>query len=198
MQLHDTEEGKTMIFKKLAANLCMVGALFSPIAHALDSDEVRKVPSWDLVGRILKLAGGGEQVRQEVSVLHAELWARADAGRADAMFARAFYQFQVIKHSGVKDAKCSYVLDEAKKVATNEKIKILWDATAAMDLVGEMYETGICAQKSKYIAVDWYIRAGNQLRENEDRDAALRAMEKALNLVPDHPQAMKLREALLR
>ena len=46
-----------MIFKKLAANLCMVGALFSPMAHALDADEVRKVRSWDLVGRILKLAG---------------------------------------------------------------------------------------------------------------------------------------------
>jgi len=67
------------------------------------------------------------------------------------MFARALYQFQVIKHSGVKDAKCSYVLDEAKTVATNEKIKILWEATAAMDLIGEMYETGICAQMSKYI-----------------------------------------------
>jgi len=52
--------------------------------------------------------------------------------------------------------------------------------------------------RGDYIAADWYIKAGNQLRENGDRDAALRAMEKALNLVPDHPQAMRLREALLR
>jgi len=62
-----------MIFKKLAAILCMAGTLFSPMAYALDTDEVREVSSRDLVGRISKLAGGGEQVLQESSVLHAEL-----------------------------------------------------------------------------------------------------------------------------
>ncbi len=175
--------------------LCIVFAFVSRIAYALDIKEIQTMPSSDLVKILIK----ANTVTETSKMATEELWMRANSGRQDAVFWRAWYMHQMLAAIGVTGLVCAgTVYDDMKKVATDEKIQSLWEATAAMEQIGEMHEKGVCAQKSKYIATDWYIRAGNQYLANGDRDKALQMMEKALNLVPDHPQALKLRDALLR
>jgi hypothetical protein len=42
------------------------------------------------------------------------------------------------------------------------------------------------------------VKAANQYNKQNDRDDALTAVESALNLVPDHPAALRLRKAMLK
>lgn len=178
------------IVRKAALSLLVSASMLLP-AYAIDAKEAQSLRTSDLM-RIIVRNESGRRVALE------ELWARADAGRADAMFWRGWWAHQLLAPLGDSRCRTAVFYEEVTSVATNERIKMLWEATAAMELLGEMHEKGVCAEKSKYIAADWYIRAAAQSLANGSRSKSLTMMEKALNLVPDHPQALKLRESLLQ
>lgn len=169
------------------------------IANALDTADIKNMPSDKIIKKLT------DPNQKSVELLLSELWSRSDAGQADAMFWRGWYQFQWCNEGGKIGLKnldaapaCVDAFELVKRVAENEKIKILWFTTAAMDLVGEMYEKGIGVRKSKYVAADWYIKAAKQKNQNQQREGALNSMEKALDLVPDHPGALTLRGDLTK
>lgn len=87
--------------------------------------------------------------------------------------------------------KCFNTAFESFKVAANH------DIAAAQFNLGIMYMDGQGVNESKYAASDWFIKAATQYNKQGDRDRALTALEKALNLVPDNPKALKLRKKLL-
>ena len=62
----------------------------------------------------------------------------------------------------------------------------------------QLYELGRGAAASKLVAAEWYARAAEQYDKARNREQALTSVEKALNLVPDLPAALRLRKQLLR
>jgi hypothetical protein len=51
---------------------------------------------------------------------------------------------------------------------------------------------------SKLVAAEWFVKAADQYNKDGSRDEALASVEAALNSVPDHPAALKLRSAMLK
>jgi hypothetical protein len=51
---------------------------------------------------------------------------------------------------------------------------------------------------SKLVASEWYVKSADQYIKQKARDEALTAVESALNLVPDHPAALRLRKVMLK
>jgi TPR repeat protein len=80
---------------------------------------------------------------------------------------------------------------ERMKVAANS------NDPRAMRAIGIMYNEGLGVTKSKYVAADWFYKSAKQYRDEKSREGALSSLEYALNLVPDHPGALKLRKVLL-
>jgi TPR repeat protein len=64
--------------------------------------------------------------------------------------------------------------------------------------IATLYKFGYGVTPSKLVAADWYIRATEQSIKLNDRHAALTALEGALDLVPDHPAALRLRKVMLK
>jgi tetratricopeptide (TPR) repeat protein len=64
--------------------------------------------------------------------------------------------------------------------------------------IARLYQNGFGVTPSKLVAAEWYVKAANQYTKQNDRDDALTAVESALNLVPDHPAALRLRKAMLK
>lgn len=80
----------------------------------------------------------------------------------------------------------------AFKRASNAQI-----ADAAFN-IARLYENGFGVTPSKLAAADWYVKAAEQYNREKSRDETLTAVESALNLVADHPAALRLRKALLK
>ena len=81
---------------------------------------------------------------------------------------------------------------ESFKLASSAQIP------AASLNIARLYENGWGVAPSKLVAAEWYVKAANQYNGEGSRDEALSSVEAALNLVPDHPAALKLRSAMLK
>ena len=64
--------------------------------------------------------------------------------------------------------------------------------------IARLYENGFGVTPSKLAAAEWYVKSADQYNKEKSRDEALTAVESALNLVPDHPAALRLRKAMLK
>lgn len=64
--------------------------------------------------------------------------------------------------------------------------------------IARLYQNGFGVTPSKLVAAEWYVKSANQYTKQNDRDEALTAVESALNLVPDHPAALRLRKTMLK
>lgn len=84
---------------------------------------------------------------------------------------------------------CSDALENLKVAARNNN-------PAAMQFIAIMYKDGLGVKKSKYVAADWFIKAAKQWHHLNSRENALSTIEDALNIVPDHPGALRLRKLL--
>ena len=93
---------------------------------------------------------------------------------------------------------CVEGLDLLKQVAENDNIRILFIGQNSMSLLGEMHEKGIGTKPSRYLAADWHIKSARASHEYGHREAAIRSLESALNLVPDHPAGLELRAVIFR
>ncbi len=69
---------------------------------------------------------------------------------------------------------------------------------AATFNIARLYENGFGVMPSKLVAAEWYVKSADQYNKEMARDDALTALESALNLVPDHPAAIRLRKAMLK
>lgn len=65
---------------------------------------------------------------------------------------------------------------------------------ASSHSIGSMYENGYGVESSKLIAADWYLKAARQAHKNENRALALRAIESALRVFPNNPEALRLKD----
>lgn len=64
--------------------------------------------------------------------------------------------------------------------------------------IGKLYENGFGVLPSKLVAAEWYVKSAEQYNKAKSRDEALTAVEKAVDLVPDHPAALRLRKSMLK
>jgi len=81
---------------------------------------------------------------------------------------------------------------ESFKIASESGI-----AQASFD-IGTMYEKGWGVTKSNYLSAEWFIKAANKHISDGEREGALVSIEAALNVVPDHPAALRLKAQLLK
>ena len=64
--------------------------------------------------------------------------------------------------------------------------------------IAKLYENGFGVSPSKLVAAEWYMRSADQYNKDKSREEALTSVERALDLVPDHPAALRLRKAMLK
>lgn len=181
---------------------------FEEEAKNLKSSEIYKIIKSDIELRSIK----SEEIGIDFSAIYDKnfqrsvgyvtaLEKRRKANEADGAFYYGLYKLR--ECSGLSTAlskrqETSIVKDcfneslESFKVAANANI-----AAAAYN-VGILYMQGRGVNASKYVAANWFIRAAMQHNTDGSRDEALSSLEMALNLVPDHPSALKLRIELLK
>ena len=161
-----------------------------------------ELDSFELMKRIVDWSGKAEKKTEIESYLQ-EIMDRAKAGQPSAMFHWGWYNFGFCsfgKKQGVDVSSaqmCVQAFDHLKAVAKNPKISISYIAPAAMSMLGEMYRDGIGAEPSRYLAAEWFVKSAKQRSVNGDREGAIRAMEDALNVVPDYPAAIEFRTLIL-
>lgn len=64
--------------------------------------------------------------------------------------------------------------------------------------IARLYESGLGVSASKLAAAEWYVNSAGQYSKEKSREEALTSIERALDLVPDHPAALRLRKAMLK
>lgn len=179
----------------IALSACATTVFAQTQPSELDSDELMK--------RIVELGGNVEKQSVFESYMQ-ELMNRAKARQPSAMFNYGWYRYQLCgtgKKQGIdvsSASMCAQAFDDLKAVAENTKISILFIAPASMSMLGEMYRDGIGTRPSRYLAADWFVKSAKQRNANGDREGAIRALEEALNAVPEHPAAIELRATLLK
>jgi TPR repeat protein len=129
-----------------------------------------------------------------------ELEARRKANEPAAAFYYGIYNWRIC--NGLESGDKAKFADVAKncwlesleslKVASNAQI-----AEASFN-IGRMYEEGWGVSPSKFVAADWFVKAAQQFKHSDSRDGTLMSTEAALNIVPDHPAALRLKKALLK
>jgi tetratricopeptide (TPR) repeat protein len=125
---------------------------------------------------------------------------RSDGGDTGASYYYAIYQWDFclrMQQSNneflVKDSKeCWQGVMSAFKKASDAQI-----ASATFN-IGKIYQNGLGVTPSKFVAAEWFVKSADQFNKEKSRDEALTALESALNLVPDHPGALRLRKAMLK
>ena len=183
--------------------LCLL--LSSMVANALDIEEIKKMSPDELAEKIIYHWGSGKENQQTIKLLLDELQSKASAGNVDAVIWKYVFVIDVcnmmLKH-GLTDVDskpaCAEAFGAIKQLLENKNAITNWRAAGVMELMGDMYKKGIGTKKSTYNAADWYIKAAYQNHKNQYREGALRSMEQALELVPDHPAGLKLREVLVK
>lgn len=125
---------------------------------------------------------------------------RSDGGDTGASYYYAIYQWDYclrMQQSNneflVKDAKeCWQGVMSAFKRASDAQI------SSATFNIAKIYQNGLGVTPSKFVAADWYVKSADQYNKEKSRDEALTALESALNIVPDHPGALRLKKAMLK
>lgn len=203
-QTHTSPTGTS----RLALFLCALLAFQTQITLA--QTPASEVDSHELMGKIVELGAdsgfqrGNPEKQGMFKAYLQEIIDRAEAKQPSAMFYYGWYRYQ---HCGTFNKEgldvssalmCIKAFEDVKAVAQNEKIRVLFESTAAMSMLGEMYSEGIGTRQSKYLAADWFIKSARQQAANGNRDGAVRALEDALNVAPRHPGAIELQGELLR
>ena len=88
--------------------------------------------------------------------------------------------------------KCFLESLESFKIASTSQI-----GEASFN-IGRMYEKGWGVSPSKFVSAEWFAKAARQFNESGARDESLASIEAALNLVPDHPEALRLKKAKIK
>lgn len=181
-----------------AASIAFASCIAAAQEKYVDSDELLKL----IVNVDLKNGDAATQRRFEANV-H-ELMNRSNAREPLAMHNYGWYRFRicvVLKNTGVSVESapmCTQALADLRALAMNTEYAIVFVVPSAMSILGEMYRDGIGTKASHYLASDWFIRSSQQRSSNGDREGAIRALEEALRLVPDHPSGADLRKQLLK
>lgn len=131
-----------------------------------------------------------------------EMSKRSEGGEVPASFYDGAYQWRWC--AMWQDQKGS----QAQKLATEcwQKAMAAFKRAANANInwgdassnVATMYAKGLGVSPSKLAAAEWYVKAAEQYTNDRKREPALTAIEDALNLVPDHPAALRLRKAMLK
>lgn len=184
---------------KLAIGIVLLACATTVVAQTLPSE----LDSDELMKRIVGLSGNVEK-KSEVDSYMQELMNRAEARQPSAMFNWGWYRYQLCgigKKQGIDVSSapvCAQALGDLKAVAENTKISILYISPASMSMLGEMYRDGVGTKPSRYLAADWFVKSAKQRHTNGDREGAIRALEEALNSIPEYPDAIELRASMLR
>ncbi|MBC3934721.1 hypothetical protein H8K47_05050 [Undibacterium sp. CY7W] len=164
--------------------------------------QYEELSSYQLMGKIVELGAAVEKTPLFGSYLQ-ELMNRSNAQQAPAMYYFAWYRNEICKmmkkQSGVtRDAAiCSQALADLKVVAENQKNVGLLEFPAAMSLLGEMYRDGIGTNASYLLAADWFVKSSKQYYTSGNRERAIRSLENAIKLAPEHPSIKELQSKLL-
>lgn len=195
---------------KVASLIALLIALLLFIFTAKTSAQPSELDSAELMSRIVSISTdpefqrGSSDKRALFERYMQELIDRSKARQPSAMFNFGWYRNQICitaKKQGidvVSAAMCVQAAEDLKAVAENPKIASLSIATAAMTMLAEMHRDGVGTRPSRYLSADWFVKSATQREKNGDREGAIRSMEEALNLVPDHPTATELRTRLLK
>ena len=193
-----------MMFARFCSLAFVFFLSFLPLSsYSFTASEIKNADPETLVKRLIDLSGSGNETL--IVPLVNELTERSDKKIPNAMFWWGWYQLQYC-NEGYKlnlpnldtSPMCTKAFQNVLSVAENEKIRILWLSTASMDLVAEMRFKGIGVKRSSFIAAEWYVRSGNQKFLNLDREGALISLERALEIIPDYPQALELRNKIIK
>ena len=106
---------------------------------------------------------------------YCNMWLRQNTSQADKLATECWQKVM----AGFKRASAANIGDASSNIA-------------------RMYANGFGVTASKFVAAEWYVKAADQYSLRKDRDEALTAVEAALNLVPDHPGALRLRRAMVK
>ncbi len=78
------------------------------------------------------------------------------------------------------------------------KVASAGEISGASFNIARLYEKGWGVTPSKLVAAEWFVKAANQYNKDGSREEALTSVEAALDMVPDHPAALRLRNAMLK
>lgn len=212
--VHETRIGDTLMLRLQIDISTLKLVLYNPMmlggksiqmqCRRIEPPSESRVPTSTLMKTFMDAFAKGT-VSKESDDAHKEILSRVEEGEPDALFNWGWLNFQLCRGANravIKDVSqfpiCAQALKNLKAVAENPKIRILFIAQRAMYILGDMHREGIGTQPSRFLAADWYLKAAKAHSDYWDRESALRALEAALNVVPDHPAALELRAQLLR
>ena len=181
----------------------LVILFFAYVTPAYSQSPLESVDSKDLVGKIVELSGN-EDKKEELGIYFKEVLDRVAKQEPFAMHYFGWYQYQLCKSyreigvKAVSEKMCVKALSNFKKVAANPAIQFRYISSESMYLLGEMYLEGMGSEASKYIAADWFGKSAKQRYQIGNREGAMRAMGKSLELIPDNPSLIELRDQVLR
>ncbi|MGK5033544.1 SEL1-like repeat protein [Janthinobacterium sp. MDT1-19] len=181
-----------------AASIGLTSCIATAQEKYIDSDELlRRIVNTDL-------NNGDAATKTRFESDYHELMTRSNAREPLAMHNYGWYRFQfcvAVKNTGISVDSlpmCTQAFADLRALAMNTEYAIVFVVPSAMSILGEMYKDGIGTKASRYLASDWFIRSSQQRSSNGDREGAIRALEEALSLVPDHPAGADLRKKLLK
>jgi hypothetical protein len=164
----------------------------------------------DLIKTIIELMGSPDLKQtnsakaREFASNYEELQALAKARQPLALFHYGWFLKQLcvnMKEQGIEVSSaptCVTALEHLRTVAEDQRFASDFVGPAAQTFLAEAHRDGIGTRASRYLAADWFTRSAQQRQSNGDRDGAVRAMEEALKLVPDHSPAIKLKSELFQ
>jgi TPR repeat protein len=173
-------------------------------------DEAEKLTSFELfkelerldAAQAVKIAASGNWLDfdPKAGSYGSVLSQRRKIGQPDGAFYFAVHQWrycsmlqkQTSKAFADEAASCWNETMEAFKIASAAGI-----GDASFN-IARQFESGYGVTPSKFAAADWYIKAAEQHNKAKDRDQALTALEAALDAVPNHPAALRLKKAMLK
>jgi len=125
---------------------------------------------------------------------------RSQAGDVAASFYNGVYRWRFCRALAAQNnAQAENLVTECwRNVMAGFKRAAEANVADASINVARMYANGFGVTASKFVAAEWYVKAAEQYNARKDRDEALTAVESALNLVPDHPGALRLRKAMVK
>lgn len=125
---------------------------------------------------------------------------RHKAGEPDAAFYYALYNSRICSRFQSIDSSISAQMAKDCWKTTLEGFKVASNAQmpAATANVAKIYQQGLGVTPSKLVAAEWFLKAAEQYTKAGSRDEALTSLESALTLAPDHPAALRLKQAMLK
>ena len=212
--VHETRIGDTLMLRLQIDVSTLKLVLYNPLilggrslqmqCRGIEPQSESRIPTDTLMKTIVDSLGT-QRTSKEVELAIREIRNRVEQEEPDALFNWGWFNFELCKgfiRSQKQDvsqsALCTQALKHLKAVAENPKLRILFIAQRAMYILGDMHKEGIGTQPSRLLAAEWYLKAAKAHVDYWDRESALRALEAALNAVPDHPAALELRTQLLR